>query len=79
MTKIDLSSFERANEAVSYLRTKLPEILQQPQVAIVCGSGLGGLADTIQPESRIEFEYASIPHFPRSTGWSSFSDSGKRF
>ncbi|KAJ6186352.1 hypothetical protein N7519_007653 [Penicillium mononematosum] len=67
MTKIDLSSFERANDAVSYLRTKLPEILQQPQVAIVCGSGLGGLADTIKPESRIEFDYASIPHFPRST------------
>jgi hypothetical protein len=79
MTKIDLSSFERANEAVSYLRTKLPEILQQPQVAIVCGSGLGGLADTIKPESRIEFDYASIPHFPRSTGWSSFSNSGKKF
>ncbi|KAF4767578.1 hypothetical protein HAV15_009258 [Penicillium sp. str.  len=67
MTKIDLSSFERANEAVSYLRTNLPETLQKPQVAIVCGSGLGGLADTIQPESRIEFDYASIPHFPRST------------
>ena len=73
MTKIDLSSFERANEAVSYLRTKLPETLQKPQVAIVCGSGLGGLADTIQPESRVEFDYASIPHFPRSTGWSSYS------
>ncbi|EKV12080.1 Purine nucleoside phosphorylase I, inosine and guanosine-specific [Penicillium digitatum PHI26] len=67
MTKIDLSSFERANEAISYLRTKLPETLQKPQVAIVCGSGLGGLADTIQPETRIEFDYASIPHFPRST------------
>lgn len=75
MTKIDLSSFERANEAVSYLRTKLPETLQKPQVAIVCGSGLGGLADTIQPESRVEFDYASIPHFPRSTGWSSSSNS----
>ncbi|CAG8901931.1 unnamed protein product [Penicillium egyptiacum] len=67
MTKIDLTSFERADEAVSYLRTKLPETLQKPQVAIVCGSGLGGLADTLKPESRIEFDYASIPHFPRST------------
>lgn len=69
MTKTDLSAFQRANEAVSYLRTSLPENLQKPQVAIVCGSGLGGLADTIHPESRIEYDYASIPHFPRSTGW----------
>jgi hypothetical protein len=65
----DLSAFERANEAVSYLRTSLPEGLQKPQVAIVCGSGLGKLADTIHPESRTEYDYAFIPHFPRSTGW----------
>ncbi|KAJ5139096.1 Inosine guanosine/xanthosine phosphorylase [Penicillium bovifimosum] len=67
MTKTELTAFQRANEAVSYLRASLPESLQKPQVAIVCGSGLGGLADTIQSDSRIEFDYASIPHFPRST------------
>ncbi|KAJ5545356.1 hypothetical protein N7535_006255 [Penicillium sp. DV-2018c] len=67
MTKTELTAFQRANEAVSYLRTSLPESLQKPKVAIVCGSGLGGLADTIQPDSRIEYDYASIPHFPRST------------
>jgi purine-nucleoside phosphorylase len=67
MTK-DLSALERANEAVSYLRASLPEGLQRPKVAIVCGSGLGGLADTIHSESRTEYDYASIPHFPRSTG-----------
>jgi hypothetical protein len=64
----NLPAFERANEAVSYLRASLPEGLKKPLVAIVCGSGLGGLADTIHPESRTEYDYASIPHFPRSTG-----------
>jgi hypothetical protein len=64
----DLSSFQRANQAVAYLRNTLPEGLQKPHVAIVCGSGLGGLADTIHTELRAEYDYGSIPHFPRSTG-----------
>lgn len=68
MAESDKSSFEQANEAVSYLKSRLPEGLQTPQVAIVCGSGLGGLADTIQTESRVEYDYSSIPHFPRPTG-----------
>jgi purine-nucleoside phosphorylase len=67
-TMTDLSSFQRANEAVAHLRNTLPEGLQKPQVAIVCGSGLGGLADTIHTELRAEYDYGSIPHFPRSTG-----------
>ncbi|KAJ5755291.1 PNP/MTAP phosphorylase [Penicillium manginii] len=62
-----MSSFDRANEAVSFLTNGLPEGLRKPQVAIVCGSGLGGLAETVQSEPRAEFDYASIPHFPRST------------
>lgn len=62
------SSFEQANEAVSYLKSRLPAALQTPQVAIVCGSGLGGLADTVQSEFRTEYDYSSIPHFPRPTG-----------
>ncbi|KAJ5127529.1 purine nucleoside phosphorylase [Penicillium atrosanguineum] len=67
MTQQDKSSFEQATEAVSYLKSRLPEGLQTPRVAIVCGSGLGGLADTVQSESRAEYDYSSIPHFPRPT------------
>lgn len=63
-----MSSFERANEAVVFLTNSLPEGLRKPQVAIVCGSGLGGLAETVQSEPRAEFDYASIPYFPCSTG-----------
>lgn len=63
-----MSTFERATEAVAFLTKDLPEALKKPQVAIVCGSGLGGLAETVQAEPRAEFDYTSIPHFPRPTG-----------
>ena len=68
MAQADISAFDRANEAVAFLKSRLPEGLQSPKVAIVCGSGLGGLADTVHAEGRAEYDYASIPHFPRPTG-----------
>ena len=57
-----------AAEALEYLHTQLPAELKRPQVGIVCGSGLGGLVDTVIPSPRYEIPYSSIPHFPRSTG-----------
>lgn len=38
---------------------------QRPKVAIICGSGLGGLADLL--ENRNTFPYKDIPRFPQST------------
>ncbi|KAJ5675898.1 purine nucleoside phosphorylase [Penicillium macrosclerotiorum] len=67
MAQADMSAFERATEAVLFLKNSLPAGLQAPKVAIVCGSGLGGLADTVQGELRAEYDYATIPNFPRST------------
>ena len=55
-------------EALEYLSTRLPTVLKRPQVGIVCGSGLGGLVDTVIPSPRYEIPYSAIPHFPRSTG-----------
>ncbi|KAJ1538377.1 hypothetical protein HK405_013873, partial [Cladochytrium tenue] len=49
-----------------YLRARLPEPLRQVTVMVVCGSGLGGLADTLE-EPRAEFHYADIPNFAVST------------
>lgn len=61
-------TYQRATETALYLRTALPSELQHPKVAIVCGSGLGGLAETIEAEPRIETAYKNIPNFPQSTG-----------
>lgn len=38
---------------------------QRPKVAIICGSGLGGLADLL--DDKTVFSYKDIPHFPIST------------
>ncbi|XP_061678458.1 purine nucleoside phosphorylase 6 [Syngnathoides biaculeatus] len=43
----------------------LAQIKQRPKVAIICGSGLGGLADLI--DDKIVFPYKDIPDFPTST------------
>jgi purine-nucleoside phosphorylase len=61
-------TYKRATETALYVRSMLPEVLQKPKVAIVCGSGLGGLADTIDHEPKVELSYEQIPNFPRSTG-----------
>lgn len=63
----NISSFERVNEAASYLKERLPPSLQNPRVAIVCGTGLGGLVHTIGNTHRAEYDYSSIPHFPQLT------------
>ncbi|KAF2128436.1 hypothetical protein P153DRAFT_376584 [Dothidotthia symphoricarpi CBS 119687] len=61
------NAYIRATETAQYVRSQLPEALQHPKVAIVCGSGLGGLADTIEPEPKVELSYATIPNFPQAT------------
>lgn len=38
----------------------------RPMVAIICGSGLGMLADTLKCQD--SFDYSDIPGFPQSTG-----------
>lgn len=38
----------------------------QPRVGIVCGSGLGGLAEMLKDQ--VAFNYKDIPNFPQSTG-----------
>lgn len=64
----DFASFDRVKEAALFLKQRLPASLQNPRVAIVCGSGLGGLVHTIGDTPRAEYDYSSIPHFPRLTG-----------
>ncbi|PGG98559.1 purine nucleoside phosphorylase I, inosine and guanosine-specific [Blastomyces parvus] len=61
------SIFQQVQETCAYLRERLPAELQKPRFAIICGSGLGGLASSVGKSPRAEFEYGSIPHFPIST------------
>lgn len=51
-----MTAFERAEEAGSWLR----ERAEAPRVAIVLGSGLGGLASTLDPEG--SWPFSDLPH-----------------
>jgi purine-nucleoside phosphorylase len=55
--------YERASEAARYIGAKAER--RAPRLAIVLGSGLGGVADAIT--DAIEIPYEEIPHFMRST------------
>lgn len=60
-----MTSLPAPSEVVSSLRDKLPSSLQYPSLAIVCGSGLAGLADLLK--ERIDVAYTDIPGFAEST------------
>jgi purine-nucleoside phosphorylase len=49
----------------------LNRVEQRPKIGIVCGSGLGSLADQLTETKT--FSYEDIPHFPRSTGYKNFN------
>jgi len=55
--------YERATEAARYINAKAQG--RAPRVAIVLGSGLGGVADAISDP--VEIPYEEVPHFPTST------------
>jgi purine-nucleoside phosphorylase len=62
------STMDMHQETASFLKGKVPEELLHPKVAIICGSGLGGLAGTVHHTPKVELDYASIPHFAQSDG-----------
>uniref|UniRef100_A0A3Q2QLS3 Purine nucleoside phosphorylase n=1 Tax=Fundulus heteroclitus TaxID=8078 RepID=A0A3Q2QLS3_FUNHE len=55
-------SYEDYKETADWL---LEQTEKRPKVAIICGSGLGGLAELL--DEKIMFPYEGIPHFPTST------------
>jgi purine-nucleoside phosphorylase len=55
--------YDRAAEAARYVLAKAQG--RTPRVAVVLGSGLGGVADAIKDP--IDIPYAEIPHFVQST------------
>ncbi|RKP01660.1 hypothetical protein CXG81DRAFT_11713 [Caulochytrium protostelioides] len=60
-------ALETYQETTAFLRQRLPAALQCPQFGIVCGSGLGGLVDELDPATTVTFDYKDIPHFAVST------------
>lgn len=53
---------QKIEEAVEFVRSKVTKI---PKIAIILGTGLGGLAKELDLE--FELDYHEIPHFPIST------------
>lgn len=62
-----MSSTEHAkvHEGVAYIKSICKD-RYKPKVGVVCGSGLGGLADHL--DDTICIPYSDIPYFPKSTG-----------
>jgi purine-nucleoside phosphorylase len=58
----------RIDEAAAFIRERLASVpdLAQPHLAFVLGSGLGGVADLLDPEPRVRVPYGEIPHVPGS-------------
>lgn len=56
-------SYEECKATADWL---LAQTDVRPTVGIVCGSGLGGLADLLKDQ--VAFNYKDIPNFPQSTG-----------
>lgn len=50
------------DESIAFIRTRTKA---KPDAGIILGTGLGGLAQEIEPEAAIS--YSDIPHFPLST------------
>lgn len=60
-----LDLYDKIQDACQLIRERFPET---PKVAIVLGTGLGGLASQI--DVRASIDYGDIPHFPTSTATS---------
>lgn len=65
---MDGTIMDMYEETAEFLKAQVPESLRTPKIAIICGSGLGGLAGTVHNEGKVELDYASIPHFTPSGG-----------
>ena len=62
------NSFNKAMASLHFLQRLLPLELARPSTGIICGSGLGELANAVNSNLQVEIPYLDIPHFPRSTG-----------
>jgi purine-nucleoside phosphorylase len=54
--------YDQVQEAKQFIQARWPG---RPQVGIILGTGLGGLAEDIESDVRLAYE--EIPHFPQAT------------
>ena len=59
----------RIDEAAAAIRTRLAATpgLAAPRLAMILGSGLGGVVELIDPAPRVAIPYGEIPHIPVTT------------
>lgn len=65
---MSIASETTIQSTAAFLKDKLPEHFQSVKLGVICGSGLGGLVDTIDQSSKVEFAYKDVPGFAVSTG-----------
>lgn len=61
-----LQLLNEAKAKVQSILLSTPEV-SKPRVMIICGSGLGGIADVLHAEPKVEVSYNEIPGFKSST------------
>ena len=54
--------YDKVKKSADYIRERITEI---PDIAIILGSGLGGIVDIM--EDKVVIPYSDIPEFPQST------------
>lgn len=59
----------RIDEAAAALSARLAALpgSDEPRLAFVLGSGLGGIVDLLDPQPRLRIPYAELPHIPVGT------------
>ncbi|KAI8997519.1 nucleoside phosphorylase domain-containing protein [Pilobolus umbonatus] len=55
------------HKSADYIKSRLPKEFHSVSLGIICGSGLGGLVNTIDSSTRVELMYKDIPGFVVST------------
>ena len=64
----DKPTFEDLEEIARFIQQKTTV---RPTLGVICGSGLGGLAEDLDPDKPKDvLSYSDIPNFPICRGWS---------
>ena len=60
-----ITEYDKAKAAADTIKPQLPD--SNVKTAIICGTGLGGIADVLIPNHIVQISYKDIPHFKTST------------